>query len=108
MDVTTGNFEATAAFVLLDPGAQQSVTCSHIQGTPLPDGRLDVAATLRNRENRRIQIQANCVFKDTNNVVVEETSFVNVFLDENSMQTVQFVSLNDKAQRYTVRVREAR
>jgi hypothetical protein len=31
-----------------------------------------------------------------------------VFLDENAQEGVKFVSANDKAQRYTVRVREAR
>ena len=48
----------------LDAGAQRSVTCTGIQETRLPDGRMKVAANLRNRENRRIEVQANCVFKD--------------------------------------------
>ena len=95
-------------FIALDSGVQHSLKCNHVQAAPLPDGRLDVAATLQNLENRRIQVQANCVFMDTNNAVVEETGFVNVFLDENAMETVKFASLNDKAQKFTVRVRQAR
>lgn len=108
VDTTVGNRERLARFVLLDEGAQRSVTCPGIQTTPLPDGRLQVVATLRNRENRRIQVQVNCVFKDAQDIVVEETPFVNAFLDENAMEDLKFVSLSDKAQRYTIRVREAR
>jgi hypothetical protein len=103
-----GNAEDTAPFVLFDAGAQYSVTCTQIQQQRLTDGRLQVAANVRNRENRRIQVQVNCVFKDGQGFVVEETPFKNFFLDENAQEGVQFVSLNDKAQRYTIRVREAR
>ena len=105
---TVGNLENSASFVLLDPGAQQSVTCPGIQQQRLADGRLQIKANLRNRENRRIQVQVSCAFKDAQDFVVEETPFVNVFLDENAMQGVDFVSMNDRAQRFTIRVRQAR
>jgi hypothetical protein len=108
VNTTVNNVENVAGFVLLDPGAQYSVTCPGIQESPLPDGRLQVTANLRNRENRRIQVQVNCVFKDGQGFPVEETPFQNVFLDENSMQGVQFTSMNNKAVRYTIRVRQAR
>ena len=105
---TVNNLEDRAPFVLFDEGAQRSVTCSGIQVQRLPDGRLQLAANVRNRENRRIQVQINCVFKDAQGFVVEETPFQNLFLDENALENVRFVSMNDKAQRYTIRVRQAR
>jgi hypothetical protein len=108
LNANTATLEDTAKFVLLDPGAQQSVTCTGLQETRLPDGRMQIAANLLNRENRRIQVQANCVFKDAQGFPVEETPFENVFLDENAQQGIKFVSGNDKAQRYTIRVRQAR
>ena len=107
-NATVNNVEDSARFVLLDKGAQYSVTCPGIQETRLSDGRLQVLANLRNRENRRIQVQVNCVFKDAQGFVVEETPFQNVFLDENAQEGVKFASAGDKAQRYTIRVREAR
>jgi uncharacterized protein YcfL len=107
-NATVNNVEDSARFVLLDSGAQHSVTCPGIQESRLADGRLQVLANLRNRENRRIQIQVNCVFKDAQGFVVEETPFQNVFLDENAQEGVTFASGGDKAQRYTIRVREAR
>ncbi len=108
LDTTAQGLESTAKFVLLDKGAQRSVTCVGLQETRLADGRLQIAANLLNRENRRIQVQANCVFKDAQGFTVEDTPFENVFLDENAQQGVKFTSANDKPQLYTIRVREAR
>lgn len=107
-DATVGNVEDSARFVLLDKATQYSVTCPGIQEDHLSDGRLEVRANLRNRENRRIQVQVNCVFKDAQGFTVEETPFQNVFLDENAQEGVQFISASPKAQRYTIRVRQAR
>lgn len=106
----TPAYETTEPVVLLDPGVQRSVT---VAGQPfartLEDGRLEVVVQLRNRENRRIEVQANCVFKDVNGLSTgDETPFQTVILTENATETVRFVSMNDKAKRYTVRVRQAR
>ncbi len=108
LDANANALENSAKFVLLDKGAQRSVTCVGLQETRLADGRFQVGANLLNRENRRIQVQVNCVFKDAQGFPVEDTPFENVFLDENAQEGVKFVSANDKAQRYTIRVREAR
>ena len=95
--------------VLLDPGVQYSVTYTGIQETTLPDGRLEVVAHLRNRENRRIEVQANCVFKDLNGFSTgDETPFVTVILTENGTEDARFVSMNNLAKKYTIRVRQAR
>ncbi len=100
--------EDTARYVALDKGVKESVTCPALQEARLQDGRMQVTANLRNLLNRRIQVQANCVFKDAQGFVVEDTPFQNVFLDENSQEDVKFVSATDKALRYTIRVRQAR
>lgn len=105
---TVNNVENVAGFVLLDRGAQHSVTCPGIQEQRLADGRLQIQANVRNRENRRIQVQADCVFKDAQGFVVEETPFANLFLDENAQEGVTFVAANDKPVTYTIRIREAR
>ncbi|MBN8247841.1 MAG: YcfL family protein [Verrucomicrobia bacterium] len=108
-DASKSNQELTAKFVLMDPGAQTSVTSSGLQETRLGDGRLQVACILQNRENRRIQVQAQCVFKDAAGFSTgDETPWENVILTENGMETVTFTSLNSRAAAYTVRVRQAR
>ena len=102
-------YESREPVVLLDPGVQYSVTCSGVQETTLPDGRLEVVAHLRNRENRRIEVQANCVFKDQNGFSTsDESPFVMVILTENATEDVKFTSMNNLAKRYVIRVRQAR
>jgi Protein of unknown function (DUF1425) len=108
INVMVNDLENRAGLVLLDQRVQNSVTCPGLQETRLPDGRLQVAAHLRNRENRRIQVQANCEFKDAQGFVLDSTPFQNVILDENAQEDVKFISMNDKAVHYTIRIREAR
>ena len=105
----TPAYEGKEPVVLLDPGVQYSVTCSGVQEQTLPDGRLEIVAHLRNRENRRIEVQANCVFKDQNGFTTgDETPFTTVILTENATEDVRFVSMNNLARKYTIRVRQAR
>ena len=105
----TPAYETREPVVLLDPGVQYSVTYTGVQEQTLEDGRLQVVVHLRNRENRRIEVQANCVFKDQNGFTTsDETPFVMVILTENATEDVKFVSMNNLAKKYTVRVRQAR
>ena len=109
INTTVNDAENHEMIVLLDSRVQTSVTCSGIYQKTLPDGRLDVIANIRNREGRRIQVQVNCVFKDEMGAPTEgeEAPFRNLILTENAQEPVHFVSFNDKARRYTIRIREA-
>lgn len=102
------DLENREPFVLYDKDAQRSVTCSGIQVRPLEDGRLQVSANVRNRLNRRIQVQINCEFKDEQGFVTESVPWRNLILDENAQEGVTFISMNNLAKKYTIRVREAR
>lgn len=103
------DLENREPFVLLDKATQNSVTCSGIQQRTLEDGRLEVTANIRNRIKKRIQVQVNCVFKDEQGFSTgDETPWINLILDENAQESVKFVSMNNKAKRYTIRVRQAR
>ncbi len=105
----TPPYEDREVFVLLDPGVQYSVTRGNITERTLDDGRLEVIAQIRNRENRRIEVQVNCVFKDQNGVGTgDETPFRTLILTENATEQVRFESLNNLAKKFTIRVRQAR
>jgi hypothetical protein len=105
----TPAYENTERFVLLDPGVKYSITCTGINERTLDDGRLEVTAQIRNRENRRLEVQANCVFKDGNMIATgDETPFQTVILTENATESVKFTSANSAAKKYTIRVRQAR
>ena len=107
-NATKYNLESTAKFVTLDSGTQRSVTCPGLQERHLEDGRLEVVANLRNRENRRIEIQVNCVFKDEQGFPVDETPFKVLILTENATEGVTFTSMNNRAKTYTIRARQSR
>src|SRR5205085_384900 len=64
LDSTKFTLENTDRFMPLDQAVQHSVTCTGLQEIPMADGRLEVVANVKNRENRRVQVQINCVFKD--------------------------------------------
>ena len=109
VNATKYDLENTEKFVLLDPGAQRSITTGGpIQEKWLPDGRLQVSTNVRNRENRRIQVQVDCVFKDEQGFPLDQTPFQNLILTENSQEGVTFTAMNTNARKYTIRVREAR
>lgn len=108
-NTTQYDLENREPFVLMDKATQVSVTSSGIQKRKLSDGRLEVVAHVRNRQNRRIQVQINCVFKDSQGFSTgDETPWKNIILTENEQQDVQFLSMNDKADQFTIRVRQAR
>ena len=102
------DLENTERVVLMDPGAQRSVTTAGLQQKALPDGRLEVAVNLRNRENRRLQVQVDCVFKDEQGFEIDAVPFRALFLTENGQETVRFTSLSTMAKKFTIRVRETR
>ena len=101
-------YENAENFVLMDKGAQRSITSPGIQQTVLPDGRLQVVAQIRNREGRRIQVQVQCEFKDAQGFTIDSTPWNTLILTERAQESVKFVSMNDQAKRFTIRVREAR
>ena len=53
-------------------------------------------------------MQVDCVFKDEQFFPTDETPFQSLILTENETKGVSFVSMNDKAKTYTIRVRQAR
>ena len=109
VNATQYDLENRELFVLLDKGTERSVTCSRLELRPLADGRIEVLANVRNRQERRIQVEINCVFKDERGFSTgDETPFQTLILTENAQETVRFVSANAAAKKYTVRVRQAR
>jgi uncharacterized protein YcfL len=108
-DTTKYNLESTEKLVLMDKQVQHSVTSTGIQPRINSDGRLEVVANLKNRENRRIQVQVSCVFKDEQGFSTgDETPWQTLILGENTTEAVNFKSMNAQARNYTIRVRQAR
>ena len=103
------DLENQTEFVLMNKRVAKSVTVAGIQERVLADGRLEVTANVLSKDRRRIQVQISCVFKDQNGFSTgDETSWNTLILTENAQEALRFMSMNEKARKYTIRVREAR
>jgi len=108
-DSTKYSIEDTGKFTHLDKVTQAAVNCTNLQERRLPDGRLEVVASLRNRENHDLKVQINCVFKDEQGFSTgDETPFRAVTIAGEATEAVRFTSANPAASKYTLRVRLAR
>lgn len=108
-DSTKYTLENTDNFELLGKAAQSSVAGTGLQPRLLPDGRLEVVASVKNRANRPVKIQINCVFKDAAGFTTgDETPFQAIVLAANATEAVRFTAMNTLATKYTIRVRETR
>ncbi|MBG86763.1 MAG: hypothetical protein CMO80_07670 [Verrucomicrobiales bacterium] len=102
------NLEDSEPVVLMDRFVQRSVTAPGVKQMTLKDGRMRVIANIRNRESRRIQVQVSCVFKDEDGFPTGEPSnWRDLILTEGAQEGIEFYSLNDKARKFTVRIRQA-
>jgi hypothetical protein len=109
VNTTRYDLENRAKFVLLDEDVQDAVTCSGLQERVNPDGRLEITANIRNRLEARITLQINCVFKDEQGFPTgDETPFQTLILTENAQEGLHFISMNNRARGYTIRVRKLR
>ena len=103
------DMENQSAFVLMNKRVAKSVTVAGIQERILEDGRLEVTANVLSTDNRRIQVQISCVFKNENGFPTgDETPWTTLILTENAQEGAIFKSMNNRARKYTIRVREAR
>ncbi len=106
-DNTKYTIENTGKFVLLDQTMQTFISCTGLQERFLPDGRLEIVANVKNREDRLLKVQANCVFKDEQGFSTgDETPFQTLTLPGNATQAVKFTSANNLARNFTIRVRQ--
>jgi hypothetical protein len=108
VNTTKFDTENKSRYALMGERVQRSVSISGDQTRYLEDGRLEVVTNVRNRENRRIEVQISCVFKDEQNFSTgDETPWQTLILTENAQEAVKFTAMNSKARNYTIRVREA-
>jgi uncharacterized protein YcfL len=108
-DSTKYTIESTEKFARLDKATQATVTCTGLQERLLPDGRMEVVASVRNNGASPLNVQINCVFKDAQGFTTgDETAFQNLTLAEDATEAVRFTAANSAAKNYTIRVRQAR
>jgi len=106
---TKYTIESTEKFVARDRIVQATVTCTGLRERIRPDGRFEVVANLKNRDEQPQRIQISCVFKDPQGIPTGDTvPTQTVKLDGNATETVRFTSTTPQARLYTISVRQAR
>ena len=101
--------ENTDRFELINDSTPIYVSCTGLQEHVLSDGRLEVVANIRNRENRVLQVEVSCAFRDAQGFLTgDETAFQPVQLAPNATEVLNFRSTNALAKKYTIRLREAK
>ncbi len=94
-------------FVPLDQAARDAVICPAQQARVLADGRLEVAADLRNRAGHAIEVQIQCVFKDAAGFLINDsTPWRKLSLADGATETVRFTARDGRAVRYAICVRK--
>lgn len=104
---TKYTLENTDKFALLDEAVQHAITCTGLTERALANGHFEVVANLKNHETKSTDVQANCVFKDTQNQPTgDETAWQDVTIPQNSTVAVRFTAATATAKKYTVQVRQ--
>lgn len=106
---TKYTLENTDRFVVLNHMGASPVTCTGLMDHMVADGRMEVVANLKNRENRAVTLQAGCVFRDASGEnELEETAWQNVSIPADTTEAVRFTASSPDAKSYTIRVRNIR
>jgi uncharacterized protein YcfL len=107
-DSTKFTVENTDRFTALDPAAEAAVMCTGLQERMLGDGRLEVVANVKNRQNMPVKVQVQCLFLDDQGVATEAGAPWQVLeIAGDSTEVVRFTASNAAAKRYAIRARGA-
>jgi hypothetical protein len=97
---------SAGSLVFLDAAARTAVTCSAVLERALADGRLDVAANLKNLADHPVAVRVQCAFQDRLGAAVGgDGPWQELTLAENAVQTVHFTAPSAQAARYSIRIR---
>ena len=108
-DSTKYTLENTENFELLGAATPPALACTGLQPRTLPDGRLEVVATVKNRTASPLRFSINCVFKDEQGFSTgDETPLQNLTLGASATEAVRFTAKDALAKKYTIRARALR
>ena len=106
-DSTKYTLENTENFELLGQATLADIAGTGLQPRTLPDGRLEVVASVKNRQDHKVKIQVSCVFKNDQGFSTEANPpSETIELAPNATEAVRFTAATTLAKKYTIRVRE--
>ncbi|HEY5078992.1 MAG TPA: hypothetical protein VII43_04070 [Opitutaceae bacterium] len=103
---TVGNTERFAA---LDAATQEDISCTGLQERTLGDGRLEIVASLRNRGDKPMRLQVQCLFLDARGLPIGDAGQWELLqVGAGSTEVERFTAAVAGEGRYAIRVRSAR
>jgi hypothetical protein len=103
---TVGNTERFAA---LDAATQENISCTGLQERTLGDGRLEIVASIRNRGDKPMQLQVQCLFLDARGLPIGDAGQWQLLqIGEGETEVEHFTAAVAGEVRYGIRVRSAR
>ncbi len=104
LDTNRNDLENSDRFVLLTKKSQKQITTTGLQERATDDGRLQVIASIRNRTGHRVEVQANCIFKNAQGMETETVPFQTITLSGHGQETSTFIAVKPESKRYSIRV----
>lgn len=98
----------TERFVALDPATEAAVSCTGLQERTLADGRLEVAANVKNLGGQPVEVQIACVFADDQGQPLGQPSWAPLKVAAGATEVVRFTAPSASARKYAIQVRDAR
>jgi len=101
--------ENVETVVILSKALAKRVSVEGQRADRLPDNRLRVHANVRNLTKEPLHVQSQVVFKDKDSISLgDESAWYDMLLSENETRTFSADSMSDRAEFYTIRIREGR
>jgi len=105
--IPRADVEDTETFVLLTRNLKNQVTVEGQRAKWTAENLLEVQARIRNRMEEPLQVEVQTVFKDKDGFSVNDISaWQRLIFEPNETKIYKINSINSKARRFTIRVRE--
>ena len=99
----------TGRVAFSDPATKEAILCTGLQERFTTENKLDVIANVKNRSDRPLKVQVQCLFRDADGFMEPEgTPWQSVSLEPQATETVHFTAASTIPKRYTLRFRQAR
>ena len=90
---------------VVDAADQNAVSCTGLIEQRTASGNLKVTINIKSRETAPIRVQAQCMFRNAQDIVAEETPWQAFKLEPGDTETLSFVADSPDLKAYSVRVR---
>ena len=98
--------EHTETVVLMDKELKKKIRIDAQDASYADDGRLQAYCEIRNRTKKNLVIQVQTVFKDENNLALDDmTNWETIVIPPSAIHYYKTISMTPEARRYGIRIK---